>query len=180
MTGRSRSTKPEPRWLTPDEMETWRTLHLALATLPAAMASQLQCDSGLSFIEYYVLASLSDQPEHSMRLSDLAVLANSELSRLSHMVARLERRGLVRRQTDRTDGRFTCAILTVKGYRELVRAAPGHVEYVRRLIFDPLSKTEQRALRNALRKIQSHNGGQGPASRTRARSDTQAGAASSR
>jgi len=156
MAERRGSTAPEPQWLTRDEMQTWRTLHLALATLPAALASQLQCDSNLSFIEYYVLASLSDQPEQSMRLSSLAVLANSELSRLSHMVARLEKRGVVRRQTDRNDGRFTCAILTAKGHRELVKAAPGHVANVRQLIFDPLSTTEQHALRRALGKIQSH------------------------
>src|SRR5690242_6421780 len=106
MAERRGSRATEPRWLTPDELRTWRTLHLALATLPAALGSQLQCDSNLSFIEYYVLASLSDQDDHSMRLSSLAVLANSELSRLSHLVARLEKRGLVRREADPTDGRF--------------------------------------------------------------------------
>ena len=94
MTERRGSTATEPRWLTADELQTWRTLHLALATLPTALGSQLQCDSNLSFIEYYVLASLSDQPNHSMRLSSLAVLANSELSRLSHLVARLEKKNV--------------------------------------------------------------------------------------
>ncbi len=155
----NRSTATEPRWLTPDELQTWQTLHLALATLPTALGSQLQGDSNLSFIEYYVLVSLSDQPNHSMRLSSLAVLANSELSRLSHLAARLEKRGLVRRETDASDGRFTCAILTAKGLKELVKAAPGHVANVRQLIFDPLSSAEQHALRNALGKIQSHMAG---------------------
>jgi DNA-binding MarR family transcriptional regulator len=156
MAARRGSKATEPRWLTPDELETWQTLHLALATLPAALGSQLQFDSDLSFIEYYVLASLSDQPDHSMRLSSLAMLANSELSRLSHLVARLERRGLVRRESDPTDGRFTCAILTPAGYKELVRAAPGHVANVRQLIFDPLSPADQHALRRALRKVLAH------------------------
>ena len=152
--GAARST--EPRWLTPDEMQTWRTLHLALATLPADLGRQLQCDSNLSFIEYYVLASLSDQPDHSMRLSELAILANSELSRLSHLAARLEKRGLVRREADPTDGRFTRAILTSKGHKELIKAAPGHVTNVRHLIFDALSTADQHALRNALMKILTH------------------------
>ena len=159
MAERRGSTATEPRWLTPDELQTWRTLHLALATLPVALGSQLQCDSNLSFIEYYVLASLSDQPDHTMRLSSLAVLANSELSRLSHMVARLENRGLVHREADPTDGRFTCAILTAKGHQVLVKAAPGHVANVRHLIFDRLSTADQQALRKILSKILSHMDG---------------------
>lgn len=137
------------RWLTPDEMETWLALNHLLARLPAALGSQLQCDADLSFLEYYVLAGLSDQPGHAMRLSRLASLANSELSRLSHLVTRLERRGLVRREPDPTDGRFTCAVLTQAGYDHLVAAAPGHAERVRSLVFDALDPDEQHALRRA-------------------------------
>jgi DNA-binding MarR family transcriptional regulator len=140
-------------WLTPDEMLTWRTVHVFLATLPAVLGGQLQCDAQLSFIEYYVLASLSDQPEHRMRMSQLAILANSELSRLSHLVGRLEKRGFVRREADPCDGRFTHAILTPAGHPALIDAAPGHVENVRQLIFDVLDNSEQHALRTALGKI---------------------------
>jgi DNA-binding MarR family transcriptional regulator len=118
----------ETRWLAADELETWRSLHL-MSLLAARLGEQLQRDSGLSFLEYYVLAGLSDQPNHMMRLSRLAVPANSELSRLSHLVRRLEDRGLVRRETDPNDGRFTNAILTPEGYAELVKAAPGHVAW---------------------------------------------------
>jgi len=147
------TSSAEPRWLTPGELQTWKALHLVLMTLPTALGNQLQCDSNLSLIEYYVLAGLSDQPDHTMRLSSLAILANSELSRLSHMVGRLERRGLVRREIDPTDGRYTRAILTQKGNEELVQAAPGHVAQVRQLIFQALSADEQHALRSAMMKI---------------------------
>lgn len=143
----------EPRWLKPDELETWKTLQLAMALLTTALGEQLQRDSNLSFLEYYVLAGLSDQPDHTMRLSNLAVLANSELSRLSHLVRRLENRGLVRREPDPTDGRFTNAILTPDGYAELVKAAPGHVELVRKLVFDPLTEAEGRALQKTMAKL---------------------------
>jgi DNA-binding MarR family transcriptional regulator len=145
--------KVEPRWLTTEELETWQALHLVMATLPVALGAQLQRDSELSFLEYYVLAGLSDQPGHTMRLSRLAILANSELSRLSHLIRRLESRGLVRREPDPADGRFTNAILTDDGYAELVKAAPGHVELVRQLVFDPLTENEQRALHKAMAKI---------------------------
>lgn len=143
----------EPRWLKADELETWQTLQLTMTLLTTALGEQLQRDSNLSFLEYYVLAGLSDQPEHTMRLSKLAVLANSELSRLSHLIRRLETRGLVRREPDPDDGRFTNAILTPDGYAELVKAAPGHVELVRQLVFDPLTETERRALHKALTKL---------------------------
>jgi DNA-binding MarR family transcriptional regulator len=143
----------EPRWLTADELETWKTLQLVMALLTGELGEQLQRDSSLSFLEYYVLAGLSDQPDHTMRLSHLAVLANSELSRLSHLIRRLENRGLVRREPDPDDGRFTNAILTPDGYAELVKAAPGHVERVRQLVFDPLTETDRRALHKAMTKL---------------------------
>ena len=151
--GRAPATRTDVKWLTPDELDTWHALNLLMAKLPTALGSQVQCDSDLSFVEYYVLASLSDQPDHTMRMSRLAVLANSELSRLSHLMSRLEKRGLVRRQPDPTDGRFTNAVLTEVGKAHLVEAAPRHVEEVRRLVFDPLSTTEQHALRHAARRI---------------------------
>src|SRR4051812_43504388 len=75
------------QWLTDDELETWHAVNLLLARVPATLGEQLQRDSGLSFMEYYVLAGLSDQPDRSMRMSYLAVFANSELSRLSHLVS---------------------------------------------------------------------------------------------
>jgi DNA-binding MarR family transcriptional regulator len=153
MAGRKVAPSEEPNWLDTDEMATWRALHLALAALPTALGNQLQQDSNLSFIEYYVLAVLSDQPEDTIRMSRLAILANSELSRLSHMVRRLEQRGLVRRELDPTDGRYTLAVLTPKGRDVLREAAPGHVAYVRSLIFDPLTQREQQAMRKALQKI---------------------------
>jgi DNA-binding MarR family transcriptional regulator len=156
MTGEEALLPADPQWLSPDELRTWKALHLVLATLPEALGDQLRCDSDLSFLEYYVLAFLSEQPDHTMRMSQLALLAGSELSRLSHLTRRLEKRGLVRREPDPTDGRFTQAILTPKGQALVIKAAPGHVEHVRHTIFDVLTKSEQHALRRALTKILSN------------------------
>lgn len=149
----------EPRWLTPEELETWQALHLVVSCLPGALGSQLQHDANLSFLEYYVLAGLSDQPGHTMRLSRLALLANSELSRLSHLLGRLEKRGLVRREPDPDDGRYNRAILTPAGLAELEAAAPGHVARVRELVFDVLDEGEQEVLRGAMLKIVRQLGG---------------------
>lgn len=140
-------------WLTSDEMVTWRVLDSLLCRLPAALEAQLEHDSDVSYLEYYVLAGLSDQPENSIRISELAELAHCELSRLSHLITRLERRGLVRRESDPSDGRYTLAILTEAGSRHLEAAAPRHVAHVRRLIFDALAPAEQHALRDVGSKI---------------------------
>lgn len=81
------------------------------------------------------------------------MLAGSELSRLSYLIHRLEKRGLVRREPDPADRRFTLAVLTPEGHALAIKAAPVHVEHVRHLIFDTLDETEQHALRGALTKI---------------------------
>jgi DNA-binding MarR family transcriptional regulator len=142
-----------PRWLTSDELQTWHALSRLVATLPTALGRQLQGDSDLSFVEYYALARLSEEPDRTVRMSQLAILVNAELSRLSHLMRRLEKRGLVRREPDAADGRFTNAILTDAGYALLVEAAPGHVANVRSLVFAALDRNEQHALRSAVAKI---------------------------
>jgi DNA-binding MarR family transcriptional regulator len=97
-------------------------------------------------VEYQVLAMLSERPERSLRMSSLAEVTNASLSRLSHLVKRLESRGLARREPDPADGRFTIAILTDHGFRALAAAAPGHVAHVRSLVIDVLSPEQLRRL----------------------------------
>ncbi|RZU75379.1 DNA-binding MarR family transcriptional regulator [Micromonospora kangleipakensis] len=140
-------TPQEPRWLDAEEHRTWLALISLLVRLPAALDAQLRRDAGLSHFEYQVLAGLSMSPERAMRMSELAVFAEGSLSRLSQVVGRLETRGWVRRTPDPTDGRYTLAILTEPGWAKVVEAAPGHVAEVRRLVFDPLTRAQQRQLR---------------------------------
>ncbi len=136
----------EPRWLTADQLAAWRGFMKLLQRLPAALESQLQQDSKLSFIEYYVLAHLSDQPGRHLRMSELADLANTELSRLSHLIGRLEKRGFVYREPDPGNGRYIRAVLTETGHAYLAEAAPGHVAQVRSLFADVLAPDELRTL----------------------------------
>jgi DNA-binding MarR family transcriptional regulator len=124
-----------------------------MVMLPWAIECQLQSDAGLSFTEYHCLARLSEDPAHTLRMSELAMLTNASLSRLSHLIKRLESRGLVRRETDATDGRFTNAIMTKAGYELLVASAPAHVARVRSLVIDALSPTELRHLHTASRRL---------------------------
>ncbi|MEU6719091.1 MarR family transcriptional regulator [Nonomuraea sp. NPDC046802] len=138
----------EPRWLTEEERRSWMALVSVLIRLPAALDGQLQRDAGISHFEYQVMAGLSMSPGHTMRMSELADLSDGSLSRLSHVVKRLERRGWVRRTPDPVDGRYTLAILTEEGWKKVVETAPGHVETVRRFVFDPLTKVQTRHLRD--------------------------------
>jgi DNA-binding MarR family transcriptional regulator len=138
----------EPRWLSDEEKDTWFALVSLLIRLPGALDAQLRREAGISHFEYQVLAGLSEAPERTLRMSTLAVLAEGSLSRLSQVVARLERRGWVRRATDPADGRYTLATLTDAGWNKVVATAPGHVEAVRALVFDPLTRAQTRQLRD--------------------------------
>jgi DNA-binding MarR family transcriptional regulator len=126
------------RWLDADELAAWTPFCGLLLTLPGALDGQLQRDADLTLFGYLVLARLSEAPRRTLRMSDLAQMANGSLSRLSHAVARLERHGWVVRATCPSDGRFTIATLTEAGHEKLVGAAPGHVAAVRRLVLDAI------------------------------------------
>jgi DNA-binding MarR family transcriptional regulator len=114
--------------------------------LPWSIDQQLQRDSNLGMVEYQVLAMLAQGHDRTLRMSSLAEVTNASLSRLSHLVKRLEGRGLVRREPDPADGRFTNAILTDEGFSVLAAAAPGHVAHVRSLVIDVLSREQLRRL----------------------------------
>jgi DNA-binding MarR family transcriptional regulator len=137
---------PPVQWLTAAELDSWLSLARLMTWLPWSMDQQLQRDSKLGMVEYQVLAMLSESPERRMRMSSLAEVTNASLSRLSHLVKRLEERGLVRREPDPADGRFTHAILTDQGFQTLAEAAPGHVAHVRSLVIDVLSPEQLRRL----------------------------------
>jgi DNA-binding MarR family transcriptional regulator len=143
----------EPRWLDDEEKQAWLALASVLIRLPSALDAQLQRDSGISHFEYQVLVALSEATDRKLRMGDLAVLAEGSLPRLSQVVTRLERRGWVRRATDPTDGRYTLATMTEDGWEKLVASAPGHVEAVRSLVFDPLTRAQVRQLTSIGRRI---------------------------
>jgi len=133
-------------WLSPHEQADWRQLVALLFRLPGALDAQLQRDAGISSFEYMVLSGLSEAENRTLRMSDLAAMASGSLSRLSHVVSRLEKRGWVRREACPGDGRFVNAVLTDDGMAKVVATAPGHVEAVRRLVVDALSPQQLAAL----------------------------------
>jgi DNA-binding MarR family transcriptional regulator len=141
-------TDAEPRWLTDGERDAWIRLVGVFIKLPAALDAQLQRDADISHFEYMVLSRLSEASDDTLRMSDLAVLANGSLSRLSHVVTRLERRGWVRRESCPGDGRYTNAVLTDEGRAKVEATAPGHVTAVRELVIDALHPEQVEQLRD--------------------------------
>jgi DNA-binding MarR family transcriptional regulator len=134
-------------WLTAEEQESWLAVVRLMTRLPWSIDQQLRRDSNLAMVEYQVLAMLSSGPDRTRRMSLLAEGTNVSMSHLSRIVNRLEHRGLVRRESDPTDGRFTNAILTDQGFQTIADAAPGHVAHVRSLVIDVLSPEQLRRLR---------------------------------
>ncbi|MFF1820677.1 MarR family winged helix-turn-helix transcriptional regulator [Kribbella sp. NPDC058245] len=133
-------------WLSPDELSSWLSVVRLVTRLPWAIDTQLQRDAGLSMIEYQTMAMLSETPGQTLRMSLLAEQTSTSLSRLSHLVKRLESRDYVRREPDPADGRFTNAILLPDGLQALQAAAPAHVAYVRHLVVDNLTPERLRRM----------------------------------
>jgi len=129
----------EPRWLTPPQLKAWMRFVAVVERLPGVLDSQLQTDADLSHFEYYVLAMLSESPDRTLRMTGLADATSATLPRLSHVVARLEKRGYIARTPCPTDRRATNATLTADGWDKVVATAPGHVENVREHVIDLLT-----------------------------------------
>ncbi|WP_299040346.1 MarR family winged helix-turn-helix transcriptional regulator [uncultured Pseudokineococcus sp.] len=126
-------------WLDRSQLAAWVRVVSLLELLPADLDGQLRRDGGVTMFEYFVLAMLSEAPDRTLRMSELAAQTNSTLPRLSHVVRRMEDRGLVTRAPRPGDRRSTDARLTELGFAHLEAAAPGHVVHVRRLVIDALS-----------------------------------------
>jgi DNA-binding MarR family transcriptional regulator len=141
------------QWLDEQQQRTWRAWLTVAEVLPRALDAQLQRDAGLSHAAYIVLAMLSESPDRSRRMTDLARRANQSQSRLSHTVARLEDRGWVRRERAADDGRGNLAVLTDAGWEIVKAVAPGHVDAVREAMFGPLSDEQTRLLGDALEAV---------------------------
>jgi len=134
------------RWLTDDEQQAWRGLLRMTSQLNARMNRQLQDDYGISLADYDALVVLSEAPAARRRVFELADALAWEQSRVSHQLARMQRRGLVAREQCPTDARGAFVVLTETGRAAIERAAPAHVETVRQLVFDGLSRDQLAAL----------------------------------
>ena len=129
-------------WLSDEQQAAWRPFVALMLRLPSALDAELPKDAGINHFDYLVLSGLSEAPGHTLRMSELAAMASGSLSRLSHVVSRLEARGWVRREPCPGDGRFINAVLTEEGWQKVLATAPGHVTAVRELLLAALTEEE--------------------------------------
>jgi DNA-binding MarR family transcriptional regulator len=137
----------DTRWLDEEEQRTWRGFITASRLFWDRVERQLQQCAGIPHAYYEILVRLSEAPDHTLRMSQLASTSLSSRSRLSHAVARMEESGWIRRLPYPDDRRGALAQLTEEGMERLRAAAPGHVEEVRSLLFDALTPAQVVALR---------------------------------
>ena len=143
----------EPRWLNAQERRAWLALLSVNTMLPAALDAHLTSLNRLSLFDYDVLAMLSEAEGRSLPMKELASRTSASLSRLSHVVTKLQARGWIDRQPSPDDARVTTAHLTDEGWETIVELAPAHVERVRELIFDALDGDDVRRLAEIAEKI---------------------------
>ncbi len=150
---RPSTTDEQVPWLTMEQQRAWRAYLSGSARLTEALTRQLEQDADLSLSEYEILVRLSETEGRTLRMSELASSLVHSRSRLTHTVTRLERRGLVRRETCVADGRGVNCVMTDEGYTLLVAAAPGHVRAVRAHLVDRLTDEQMLALGAAMERI---------------------------
>ncbi len=143
----------EPRWLTAQERRAWLALLSVNTLLPAALDAHLTSLNRLSLFDYDVLAMLSEAEGRMLPMKELAARTSASLSRLSHVVTKLQARGWIDRQPSPDDARVTTAHLTDAGWETIVELAPDHVERVRQLIFDALDGDDVQRLAEIGEKI---------------------------
>ena len=148
----SAGNKGEPNWLTPTEMAAWRRYIVASRRLIEALDTDLD-QHDLSMADYEILAQLSDAPDRRMRMAELAEIAMLSRSRLSHRMKVMEEAGWVRREACPDDKRGFFAVMTPKGWKAIVAAAPDHVASVRSRFVDKLSKADQIVLAEIFERV---------------------------
>ncbi|SER80163.1 MarR family winged helix-turn-helix transcriptional regulator [Corynebacterium cystitidis] len=141
------------RWLNQKETDTWLALWAVSSWMPTRLDEQLKADNEMNLHDYFTLAQVSLADDGRLSMTELACRTQMSPSRLSHVVGRLEKRGLVERNPDEQDRRTNIASVTPEGWDFLDNAAPGHVERVREIVFDPLTKEEAEQFGVLLQKI---------------------------
>jgi len=142
-----------PKWLNPAEMKAWRSYIIASRHMLDALDNDLD-GHDLSMPDYEILAQLSDAPDRRLRMSELAEITLLSRSRLSHRMKVMEKAGWVKREACPSDKRGFFAVMTAKGWKAIVAAAPDHVASVRSRFVDHLSDQDQVVLAEIFSRIE--------------------------
>jgi DNA-binding MarR family transcriptional regulator len=144
------------RRLTTGELAVWRALVDTTAQLRTILGARLLQDTGLTPADYQVLLALSETRRRRMRSSRLASAIDWERSRLSHHLARMERRGLIGRDDCATDSRGAEVFMTEAGADAFRRATAPHARAIKQHFADALTPEQIEALAEILHALRTH------------------------
>lgn len=154
--GHERVDESTVEWLDDSEQLAWRHMVESWRLMMANLDKDLRVAFGIGIPEYEVLVRLSESEDWSCRMSELAFEIGMSRSRLTHIVARMEKRGLAERVSATSDGRGVRCCLTDAGWTLLKEAAPTHVAGVRENFVDVLEPVEIKALGEIYEKVHAH------------------------
>lgn len=146
-------------WLDDEQQRLWRAFLGGTTVLLDRLDRDLRAEHGLSMPEYEILVRLSESPDRSIRMADLAAALSHSRSRITHTISRLERDGIVTRIQCDTDGRGVTAVLTDKGFDLLATAAHTHVRGVREYLVDLAAHADLTAVGRVMEAVQTEIGG---------------------
>ena len=149
------TTRAPRRTPSPQELQIWRAFVETTEAVRTELGRRLQSDTGLSPGDYVVLLGLSEAPGRRLRSSDLAAEIGWERSRLSHHLARMERRGLISREDCATDNRGAEIVLTDAGASAFRGSISPHFRAIRELFVDALTPEQLVAAGEIARALQS-------------------------
>jgi DNA-binding MarR family transcriptional regulator len=133
-------------WLDSRQQRSWRAFLVGTTLLMDRLDRDLRERHQLSLPEYEILVRLTEAEHNRMRMAMLADSVSHSRSRVTHTVNRMEKAGLVVRDSCVSDGRGIEAVLTAEGRRALESAAPTHVAGVRSMLVDLASEEDFEAV----------------------------------
>ena len=157
-----KSSVPEHELLEPDEWESWNALLMLNRSVLQDLDAELRRQHRLAVTEFDVLITLFNAPQGRLRMSALGDRVMLSPAGTTHVVTRLERDGLVRREVDATDRRKWFTILTDEGEEALRAARRTHNDVLRRSILAVTTPAERRTLRHLWRRMSQHQPGTPP------------------
>ena len=150
------SVPPPPAktpWLSDGQQRSWRAFLGGVTVLMDRLDRDLRNDHGVSLPEYEILVRLSEAPNRTLRMAELAERVALSRSRLTHTVKRLEADGILRRERCDEDGRGVQAVLTDVGLKLLTQAADTHIRGVQEHFIAHASPQELDAIGDVMERI---------------------------
>jgi DNA-binding MarR family transcriptional regulator len=146
-------------FMEPEEWESWTALLMLHRTVLQDLDAELRQQHKLAVSEFDVLITLFSAPDSRLGMSALAQQAMLSPAGTTHLVTRLERDGLVKREVDPADRRKWFTVLTNEGDRALRAARHTHNAVLRRTFLAATSPADRQVLTQLWQRLSSAESG---------------------